>query len=104
MPAQLGQLIKRGYNGVDDLWMSVTGDDGKGEGISANMAFSDTCNSRYQTLANPKLDRTHDVRCFLLCSPMRIIAGSFYHPSPGLSLSSSKRPLTTRRRADHIFL
>jgi len=89
-PAQLGQLSKRGYNGFDDLWMSVTGYDGKSEGISGNMAFSDTCNSRYQTLANPKFDEytTADVSYFVVRSGLT--PGAFYDPSPGLSFSSSK--------------
>lgn len=92
-PAQLAQLKTRGYPAFDNLWNDVTGlDPTSGNGISGNMAYANTCGSRYLTRDNPKFDKktTFDV------SPEVILAGlkpvEFYNADITLSFASSKTP------------
>lgn len=60
-PAQLAQLKLRGYTAFDKMWNDVTGFDPtippQGAGISSNMAYANTCGSRYLTRDNPKFDK-----------------------------------------------
>jgi tyrosinase len=95
--AQRAQLKIRGYSTYDELWNAVTGFDPTvyppdGAGISGNMAFANTCGSRYLSRANPKLDpkTTFDV------SPKVITAGlepvEYYNPVAARSFTSSKTP------------
>jgi tyrosinase len=88
---QRAQLDLRGYTSLDLLWNEVTGLDPKtGNGNSANMAFANTCGSRYLTRDNPKLDKrtTFDV------SIQTILAGlepkKYYDPDITQSFTSSK--------------
>lgn len=90
-PAQLAQLKIRGYTSVDSIWNDVTGfDPSQQQGISGNMAYANTCGSRYLTRDNPKLDKntSYDV------SPRVVTSGllpvDFNNPKASLSFTSSK--------------
>jgi tyrosinase len=91
--AQLAQQKTRGFPTFDSLWDAVTGYDPQLQyGISGNIAYANTCGSRYLTRDNPKLDpkTAFDV------SPLVILAGllpvDFYNPDATLSFTSSKTP------------
>ena len=89
--AQLAQLKLRGYSTFDLLWNDVTGLDPKsGNGISGNMAFANTCGSRYLTRDNPKLDAktTYDTSLPVILSGLQ--PTQFYNADVALSFTSSK--------------
>jgi len=90
-PDQLAQLKLRGYSTFDNLWNDVTGlDPASGNGISGNMAFANTCGSRYLTHDNPKLDKktAYDVSLPVILAGLKPV--EFYNADVTLSFTSSK--------------
>jgi tyrosinase len=90
-PGQQSQLNARGYTNFDLMWNDVTGYDPKaGNGVSGNMAYANTCGSRYLTRDNPKLDdkTAYDVSPFVILSGL--LPTDFYNPVLTLSFNSSK--------------
>jgi tyrosinase len=93
-PKQLAQLKIRGYTSFDNVWNDVTGFDPtvppSGAGISGNMAYANTCGSRYLTRDNPKLDKNtaYDVSLPVIIAGLLPI--DFNNPKPSLSFTSSK--------------
>src|ERR1039458_185758 len=89
--AQRAQLNTRGYSDFSKLWNDVTGyDPSQQAGISSNMAFSDTCNSRYLTRTNPKLDDKTAFDVSELIIYAALLPTDFHNPEPYLSFASSK--------------
>ena len=92
-PAQVKQLNIRGYTQFDLLWNDVDGwTPSVKQGLSENMAYANTCGSRYLSRDNPKLDS----RTAHACSPDIIKSGlaptEFYNPEITLSFNSAKTP------------
>jgi tyrosinase len=90
---QLEQLKTRGYSNFDSLWNDVIGlDPSSGNGISGNIAYANTCGSRYLTRDNPKLDKktAYDVSLPVILAGLKPVA--FYDPDITLSFTSSKTP------------
>jgi tyrosinase len=85
--AQRAQLNTRGYANFKSLWNDVTGN-----GVSGNMAYANTCGSRYLTRDNPKLDEktAYDVSPFVVYSGL--LPTDFNNPVSYLSFTSSKTP------------
>ncbi|MEA2327777.1 MAG: tyrosinase, partial [Thermoanaerobaculia bacterium] len=89
--AQRAQLRTRGYSTFDSLWDSVTGYDPPSEtGISGNMAFANTCGSRYLTRDNPNLDpkTAYDASLPVVLDGLKPV--EFYNADITLSFTSSK--------------
>ena len=94
-PAQRTQLNICGYKQFDLLWNDVTGYDPNQTnpgGVSGNMAYANTCGSRYLTRDNPKLDAktAYNVSPFVIYSGLT--PTEFYNPEVSLSFSSAKTP------------
>jgi len=88
---QLAQLKLRGYSSFDLLWNDVTGlDPSSGNGISGNIAYANTCGSRYLTRDNPKLDKrtTYDVSLPVILSGLK--PTKYYDADITQSFTSSK--------------
>jgi tyrosinase len=89
--AQRAQLKTRGYATFDSLWNDVDGyDPSTQNGIAGNIAYANTCGSRYLTRDNPKFDaRTaYDVSLPVIVSGLK--PQLFYSPDISLSFTSSK--------------
>jgi tyrosinase len=89
--AQLAQLKTRGYSTFDNLWNDVTGfDPSSNNGISGNMAYANTCGSRYLTRDNPKLDAktAYNTSLPVILSGLKPV--EFYDADVTLSFTSSK--------------
>lgn len=94
-PAQVEQLVTRGYSSLDLLWNDVTGYDPKSKtGVSGNMAFAAPCGARFLTRANPKLDE----KTAYDCSPFVVTTGLF--PKQFWS-SDGSASFTSSRTASH---
>ena len=95
-PAQQAQQNIRGYTAFDNLWNDVTGFSPTvvqgGAGISGNMAYANTCGSRYLSRDNPKFDKAtaYDVSEFIVYSGL--LPTDFNNPVGALSFTSSKTP------------
>jgi tyrosinase len=92
---QRAQLNARGYGSFDALWNDVTGYDphqATPHGVSGNMAYADTCGSRYLTRDDPKLDgkTAYNVSPFVVYSGL--LTTDFYNPTIEISFNSSKTP------------
>jgi tyrosinase len=88
---QLAQLKVRGYSSLDLLWNDVTGlDPSSGNGISGNIAYANTCGSRYLTRDNSKLDKrtAFDVSLPVVLSGLK--PAKYYDPDVTQSFTSSK--------------
>lgn len=92
--AQREQLNIRGYTDFESLWNDVTGySPTEEQGISGNMAFANTCGSRYLTRDNPKLDPKTAVNVSARTISSALTNVYFYNEEiPALSFSSSKTP------------
>lgn len=92
--AQREQLNIRGYADFESLWNDVTGYSPKEEqGISGNMAFANTCGSRYLTRDNPKLDPKTAADVSARTISYALTPVYFYNEKIlALSFSSSKTP------------
>ena len=95
--AQQAQQNIRGYTAFDKLWNDVTGfttavNPPDGVGISGNMAYANTCGSRYLSRDNPKFDKTtaYDVSEFMITSGLS--PTEFYSADAANSFTSSKTP------------
>jgi tyrosinase len=94
--AQRDQLNIRGYTDFDKLWNDVTGFNPTivkdGAGISGNMAYANTCGSRYLSRDNPKLDKetAYAVSEFVVSSGL--LPTEFNSANASNSFTSSKTP------------
>lgn len=93
--AQRGQLNIRGYTSFDLMWNDVTGYDpnqANPGGVSGNMAYANTCGSRYLSRDNPKFDdkTSYAVSPFIIQSGLQ--PTEFYNPDITLSFVSAKTP------------
>jgi tyrosinase len=94
---QQEQLRLRGYGSFDDMWNSMTGYDMEHDAfISANLAYANTCNSRFPSKAHPNLDE----RTVRTTSKSVVYSGlgamQFYSNDIALSFNSS-------RTASHVI-
>jgi tyrosinase len=95
-PAQQAQQNIRGYTTFDKLWNDVTGFNPTivqgGAGISGNMAYANTCGSRYLSRDNPKFDKatTYDVSPFVIDAGL--LPTEFNSANAANSFTSSKTP------------
>jgi tyrosinase len=92
---QRAQLDARGYSNFDKLWNDVTGrvpqkDPSDDYAVAGNMAYANTCGSRYLTRDNPTLDdkTKYDVSPFVVLSGL--LPTDFYSSNAILSFASEK--------------
>jgi tyrosinase len=91
--AQREQLNHRGYTEFDLLWNDVNGYSPKADNaVAGNLAYAVTCNARYLTRQNPKLDAktSYDVSPFVIYAGL--LPTEFNSSEGALSFTSVKTP------------
>ncbi len=90
-PAQVEQLVTRGYSSLDLLWNDVTGYNPQTKtAVSGNMAYANPCGARFLTRSNPKLDAKTAYDCGSFVVTTGLLPKQFWSSDTNASFTSSR--------------